>query len=73
MTINAHAEELQHKFVSHAEKKELVVYSSSYTMDEMDFGELSFQMSNAIRKEVSDDRTLSNKTPVLKLTIANAG
>ncbi|KAG6909876.1 hypothetical protein DXG01_014912 [Tephrocybe rancida] len=52
--INAHAEELRDKFVSHAGKKKLTVESQSTTMAGMDFGKLSLQMSNAIYANVKD-------------------
>ncbi|KAG6909875.1 hypothetical protein DXG01_014911 [Tephrocybe rancida] len=52
--INAHAEELRDKFVSHTGKKELEVVSESITMAGMDFGELSLQMSKAIHANVKD-------------------
>ncbi|KAG6816883.1 hypothetical protein H0H87_002003 [Tephrocybe sp. NHM501043] len=52
-SINAHAEELRDKFVAHEGKKHLRVVSKSTTMDGMDFGELSIQMSDEIHKNVS--------------------
>ncbi|KAG5653871.1 hypothetical protein H0H81_009693 [Sphagnurus paluster] len=43
--INAHAEELRHKFVDHAGKKNLTVVSSSPTVAGFDFADLTVQMA----------------------------
>ncbi|KAG6837376.1 hypothetical protein H0H93_010534 [Arthromyces matolae] len=51
--INAHAEDLRSKFVSHADKKELVVISESTTVEGMDFGELSVKMSALIDDNIN--------------------
>jgi hypothetical protein len=55
--INAHAEELRHKFVAHEGKKELKVTAvgTRYTVD---FGEMSRQMADLLDKNVSESLRL---------------
>jgi Domain of unknown function (DUF4419) len=50
-SINAHAEELRDKFVSHKDKKDLVV-STLAPIDKADFGDLAIQMSGQIHNNV---------------------
>ncbi|KAG6816893.1 hypothetical protein H0H87_002017 [Tephrocybe sp. NHM501043] len=50
--INAHVEELRHKFVSHPGRMELRVTSQSATVEGMDFGDLTMQISEQIHKKV---------------------
>ncbi|KAG6909858.1 hypothetical protein DXG01_014886 [Tephrocybe rancida] len=54
ISINAHAEELRDKFVSHSGRIELRVTSESTTVEGMDFGDLAVQMSREVGKKVKD-------------------
>jgi hypothetical protein len=51
--INAHAEELRDKFVSHKGKEELAVITLT-SFEKMDFGDLAVQMAGQIHKNVKD-------------------
>jgi len=68
--INAHAEELRDKFVSHNGKKNLVVVSTA-SIDDVDFGDLAVQMSEQIHNNVKDKSLVPWVLPNFSTTTAN--
>ncbi|KAG6843844.1 hypothetical protein H0H87_012615, partial [Tephrocybe sp. NHM501043] len=66
--VNAHAKELRDKFVAHEGKKQLTVYSDSWTMAGMDFGGLSIQMTGEVQKNVKDPSLVPRVIPVFTTT-----